>query len=62
MPSKFVTVRGRREPVVDEIRVAGKSFPVLERLGAKGRAIFRIYDDQAGPRGDYRVLHVLPNS
>lgn len=62
MPSKFVTVRGHKEPVIDEIRVDGKPFPVLGRLGAKGRAIFRVYDDQAGPRGDYRVLHLLPNS
>jgi len=62
MPPKFVTVRGRKEPVIDEFRVAGKSFPVLERLGAKGRTVLRIYDDEAGPRGDYRVLHVLPKS
>jgi serine/threonine protein kinase len=62
MPTKSVTVRGKREPVLDEIRVAGKSFPVLERLGSKGRTIVRIYDDEAGPRGDYRVLHVLSHS
>lgn len=62
MPPKSVTVRGKTTPVIDEFRVAGKSFPVLERLGSRGRTVLRIYDDEAGPRGDYRVLHVLPNS
>lgn len=62
MPSKFVTVRGRKEAIIEEIRVAGKSFPVLERLGSRGRTVLRIYDDEAGPRGDYRILHVLAHA
>lgn len=62
MPAKFVTVRGRREPVLDEIRVGGKSFPVLEYLGGRSRQIFRVFDAEAGPRGDFRAVHFLPRS
>lgn len=62
MPPNFITVRGRKEAVLEEIQIQGKSFPVLEKLGSKGRDIFRVFDGQAGPHGDFRAVHFLPRS
>lgn len=55
-------VRGRMDRVQGVVRVGARDYWALERLGGSGREIWRVFDPQAGPEGDFRVLHRLPNS
>ncbi|REJ87812.1 MAG: hypothetical protein DWQ34_24525 [Planctomycetota bacterium] len=55
-----VRFRGRTEPVIDTIRLKGRKYLVLENLSRRGAV--RVFDPQAGPHGDYRVLYRLPHS
>lgn len=55
-----ITVRGRVDPVIDELTLGRKRYLVLERLGSRDR--FRVFDSTAGFNGDYRVIEFLPRS
>jgi len=57
---KTITVRGRVDAVLDELRIGPKWYYVLEQLG--GRERFRVFDPAAGFHGDYRVVYFLPRS
>lgn len=58
---KIIRLRGHEERVLEEIRVGLKSYFVLEKLSGAGQ-VFRVFDPQGGPQGDYRSLHILPRS
>jgi serine/threonine protein kinase len=55
-----VRFRGRTEPVIDTIRLKGRKYFVLENLSRRGAV--RVFDPQAGPHGDFRVLYRLPHA
>ena len=57
-----VRFRGRVDRVIGELTLGQKAYQLLERLGGGGRERYRVYDRLAGPRGDYRAIHVLPRS
>ncbi len=57
---KTITVRGRVDAVLDELRIGPRRYYVLERLGSRER--FRVFDPAAGFHGDYRVVHFLPRN
>ena len=57
-----IRFRGRVEPVLDEISLGNKTYQILERLGGGERLRYRAFDRLAGPRGDYRAIHVLTRS
>lgn len=56
--SRIVTVRGKAERVIESVRIGGRTYDLLERLSQ--REAYRVFDAQAGPHGDYRMLHRLP--
>jgi len=48
---------------MDEVLILrGTRYELVERLGSGDRERFRAFDRHAGPRGDYRAIHVLPRS
>ena len=57
---KTIRYRGRSEPVIETLRVGGRSYFALEKLAAS--SVYRVFDSHAGPDGDYRVLHQIPKS
>jgi serine/threonine protein kinase len=46
----------------DVLNLRGTRYELVERLGSGDRERFRAFDRHAGPRGDYRAIHVLPRS
>ncbi len=58
--SKTIRFRGREEPVLETIRVHGRSYFALEELSSRGA--FRVFDPRAAPGGDYRALYRFPAS
>ena len=57
-----IRFRGRVDDVLDEITLGRKTYQILERLGGAERLRYRAFDRLAGPKGDYRAIHVLPRS
>lgn len=57
---KTIRFRGRSEPVLETFHVRGRNYFALEKLSRRGA--FRVFDPHAGPDGDYRVLHRIPQS
>ena len=55
-----VFFRGRPRPVVDELVINHRPYFVLEQWGRDGRRRCRAVDPRAGPRGDLRMILVLP--
>ncbi len=55
-----IRFRGREEIVEEIFSVRGRRYFALERLSRRGA--FRVFDRQAGPDGDYRVLYQFPFS
>lgn len=58
--SKTIRFRGRTERVIESFRVRGRTYFALEKLTASGA--YRVFDQHAGPGGDYRALHLVPKS
>ena len=61
-PTERKTIRFRRrtEPVIESFHVRGRSYFALEKLS--GHGAYRVFDPHAGPHGDYRALHRIPDS
>lgn len=57
-----IRCRGRTEVVRGEHRLGHKTVQILEQLGTSLRPRYRVYDRAAGPRGDWRLLLVLPRT
>jgi serine/threonine protein kinase len=57
---KSIRFRGKSEPVLETFRVRGRSYFALEKLSRRGA--YRVFDPNAGPHGDYRILYELPRS
>jgi len=57
-----VRVDGRICPVIDRVRAAGRSWPVLEITGAGSRRQLKVFDRFAGRMGGLRSLYLLPKS
>lgn len=57
---KSIRFRGKSEPVLDTFRVRGRTYFALERLSRRGA--YRVFDQHAGPHGDYRILYQLSRS
>jgi serine/threonine protein kinase len=57
---KTIRFRGRTEPVIRSFHVRGRTYFALEKLSRRGA--YRVFDPHAGPHGDYRVLHQVPQS
>jgi len=57
-----IRFRGRDEPVIGERHVGRRKYLLLEKLNARDSEAYRVFDPHAGPGGDYRALHLLPNS
>ena len=52
---KSIRFRGKSEPVLDTFRVRGRTYFALEKLSRRGA--YRVFDQHAGPHGDYRILY-----
>jgi serine/threonine protein kinase len=63
-PSDHRPVRlgGRTFPVIGEERIRGRTYLLLESLGAAERPRFRAFDPWAGWRGEPRRLTILPKT
>ena len=59
-PPKVIRFRGREEPVQEVFSVRGRNYFAVEQLSRRGA--WRVFDRNAGPRGDYRVLYRLPHT
>lgn len=55
----FVQVDGRRRKAVRTFRFGGKRYYALDRISA-GTERYEAFDPDAGPRGDRRLLQILP--
>ncbi|MCA9039998.1 MAG: protein kinase [Planctomycetaceae bacterium] len=57
---RTIYFRGRNEEILERISVLKRNYFVLEKLSARG--VFRVFDPEAGPQGNYRLLYRIPQS
>jgi len=50
----------RRVPVIGELKVRGRTYRLLDRVGHVSRKRYWVHDPRAGPGGDFRQILVLP--
>ena len=58
-PPEKVCCRGRTYPVQDSVRLRGRAYWVVGRLGNRGRRKLQVFDPASR---DLRVIHLLPRS
>lgn len=62
MQPRKIRLRGHSYDVIDQIEVGDRSYPVLEKLTAGNRRRYKVFDRNAGPKGDLRMIWYLPRS
>lgn len=57
-----VRIAGRDWPVIERLTVGRRQYLILEKTGSADRCRFMAFDPYAGPDGDLRAILVLPQS
>jgi len=59
MPNRPIRYRGTDYPVIERLRIGGRTYLAVARIGTSGRRAFQVFDPSVQ---QMRALHVLPNS